>query len=126
MSSTTLEPRTERPGAVRPPKKRRPPILPWTLLVPSLVGSPIVRLFVMSFQKYERAQLMGQPAEWVGFDNYAQVLTDVQGFWTVLLRSFVFMVVCVALEYPGESSHRPAHTSEDKDGDATANEDQLQ
>ncbi|MFI2705888.1 carbohydrate ABC transporter permease [Cellulosimicrobium composti] len=104
MSSTTLEPRTERSGAaVRPPKKRRPPVLPWTLLLPSLVvlgvlvGYPIVRLVVMSFQKYERAQLMGQPAEWVGFDNYAQVLTDVDGFWTVLLRSFLFMVVCVAL-----------------------------
>ncbi|MFB7889797.1 carbohydrate ABC transporter permease [Cellulosimicrobium cellulans] len=104
MSSTTLEPRTERSGApVRPPKKRRPPVLPWTLLVPSLVvlgvlvGYPIVRLIVMSFQEYERAQLMGQPAEWVGFDNYVQVLTDVDGFWTVLLRSFVFMVVCVTL-----------------------------
>jgi N,N'-diacetylchitobiose transport system permease protein len=104
MSSTTLEPRTERSGAaVRPPKKRRPPILPWTLLVPSLVvlgvlvGYPIIRLVIMSFQEYERAQLMGQPAEWVGFDNYVQVLTDVDGFWTVLLRSFLFMVVCVVL-----------------------------
>ncbi|CPU63850.1 MULTISPECIES: carbohydrate ABC transporter permease [Cellulosimicrobium] len=104
MSSTTLEPRTERSGApVRPPKKRRPPILPWTLLVPSLVvlgilvGYPLVRLVIMSFQEYERAQLMGQPAEWVGFDNYVQVLTDVDGFWTVLLRSFLFMVACVVL-----------------------------
>jgi len=40
---------------------------------------------------------MGVPAEWVGFDNYVQVLTDVDGFWTVLARSFVLMVVWVAL-----------------------------
>lgn len=104
MSFTTLEPRTAPPRAsVRPPKKRRPPVLPWSLLVPTLillgimVGYPLVQLFVMSFQEYERAQLMGVPAEWVGFDNYVQVLTDVDGFWTVLLRSFVLMVVWVAL-----------------------------
>ncbi len=40
---------------------------------------------------------MGVPAEWVGLDNYVQVLTDVDGFWTVLLRSFVLMVIWVAL-----------------------------
>jgi N,N'-diacetylchitobiose transport system permease protein len=62
-----------------------------------LTGYPIVRLVVMSFQEYERAQLMGQPAEWVGFGNYATVLTDVDGFWTVLARSFVLMVVLVVI-----------------------------
>ncbi|MCB7136430.1 carbohydrate ABC transporter permease [Cellulosimicrobium marinum] len=104
MSSTTLEPRTASPRAdSRKKSTRRPPVLPWGLLVPSLVvlgvmvGYPLVRLFVMSFQEYERAQLMGVPAEWVGFDNYVEVLTDVDGFWTVLLRSFVLMVVWVAL-----------------------------
>ncbi|MBD5787163.1 sugar ABC transporter permease [Cellulosimicrobium terreum] len=105
MSSTTFgAPRApQRAKAPIPSKQRRRPVLPWTLLVPSLVvlgvlvGYPVVRLVVMSFQEYERAQLMGQPAEWVGFDNYVQVLTDFDGFWTVLLRSFVLMVVWVAL-----------------------------
>ncbi|WP_125774098.1 carbohydrate ABC transporter permease [Antribacter gilvus] len=86
----------------RPPRRRKP-VLPWLLLSATLVvlgvftGYPIVRLVVMSFQEYERAQLMGTPAEWVGFDNYVSILTDLDGFWTVLLRSFVVMVICVVL-----------------------------
>jgi N,N'-diacetylchitobiose transport system permease protein len=82
-------------------QKRRPSYLPWLLLSASMIlvgvmtGYPVVRLLVMSFQEYERAQLMGQPAQWVGFDNYATVLTDVEGFWTVLARSFALMVVLV-------------------------------
>jgi len=58
MSSTTLEPRTAAPrAAARSRKKRRPPLLPWGLLLPSLVvlgilvGYPLVRLFIMSFQE---------------------------------------------------------------------------
>ncbi|MCP2262934.1 carbohydrate ABC transporter permease [Promicromonospora thailandica] len=102
MSTTLLDPAAPARQAIRQ-RRRRPPYLPWLLLSATMVilgvmtGSPVLRLFVMSFQEYERAQLMGQPAEWVGLDNYATVLTDVEGFWTVLARSFALMVVLVAI-----------------------------
>lgn len=84
-------------------RRRRLPVMPWLLLSGSvavlgvMTGYPVLRLFVMSFQEYERAQLMGMPAEWVGLQNYVDVLSDVDGFWTVLLRSVVFMIACVTL-----------------------------
>ena len=101
MSSTLLDAPAPPRQEIR--RKRRPPYLPWLLLSATMVilgvltGFPLVRLVVMSFQEYERAQLMGQPAEWVGLDNYATILTDVDGFWTVLGRSFVLMVVLVVV-----------------------------
>lgn len=102
MSTTLLEPSAPPRQEIRQ-RKRRPPYLPWLLLSAAMVilgvltGFPLVRLVLMSFQEYERAQLMGQPAEWVGFDNYTTILTDVDGFWTVLARSFVLMVVLVVV-----------------------------
>jgi N,N'-diacetylchitobiose transport system permease protein len=84
-------------------RRRRLPVMPWLLLSGSvavlgvMTGYPVLRLLVMSFQEYERAQLMGMPAEWVGLQNYVDVLSDVDGFWTVLLRSVVFMIACVTL-----------------------------
>lgn len=101
MSSTTLEnPTAKRSSGSQPNRKPRTSPLPWFLLAPTLVvlgvltGYPLVRLIIMSFQEYERAQLMGVPAEWVGFANYTDILTD-PDFWTVLVRSFLFMIVCV-------------------------------
>ena len=81
MSTTLLEPSAPPRQEIRQPS--RTPFLPWLLLSATMVilgvmtGYPVLRLFVMSFQEYERAQLMGLPAEWVGFDNYATVLTEV-------------------------------------------------
>ncbi|WP_029252442.1 carbohydrate ABC transporter permease [Paraoerskovia marina] len=101
MSSTTLEnPTAERSSGSQPERKKRKSPLPWFLLAPTLIvlgvltGYPLIRLIIMSFQEYERAQLMGVPAEWVGFQNYTDILTD-PDFWTVLARSFVFMIFCV-------------------------------
>lgn len=102
MSSTLLDPPVA-PSHQEIRQKNRTPYLPWLMLSATMIllgvltGYPVVRLVVMSFQEYERAQLMGLPAEWVGFDNYATILTDVDGFWTVLLRSFVLMVVLVVI-----------------------------
>lgn len=88
------------PG-VRPDRK---PIskLPWFLLAPTLailgvlVGYPLVRLLIMSFQEYGPQQLYGAEPEWVGFGNYTKILGDSQ-FWQVLGRSFLFMIVAVLL-----------------------------
>ncbi|MBX6748092.1 MAG: sugar ABC transporter permease [Micromonosporaceae bacterium] len=73
---------------------------PWLLLGPALAvvavitGWPLVQLVVMSFQKYGRAQIFGAPPEFVGFDNYVEVLTDTE-FWVVLGRSLLLCAACV-------------------------------
>lgn len=83
-------------------QRRRRPSLPHLLLLPAvavllvLTGYPLVRLLVMSTQKYGRAQVFGQPPEFVGLDNYTRVLGDRQ-FWVVLGRSVAFCAVNVAL-----------------------------
>lgn len=84
------------------PRKRRRPTIPWLLLSASililgvLTGYPVLRMLIMSFQEYERAQVMGAPPEWIGLDNYTAILTDAT-FWTVLARSIAFMVVAVTI-----------------------------
>ncbi|MFI6209562.1 carbohydrate ABC transporter permease [Streptomyces sp. NPDC051041] len=89
------------PASVRPlgPRGRRTPsgaAVPWLLLAPCLLtlvlvmGYPLVRLVTLSFQTFGQSQLWGfQPAEWAGFDNFAEVLGDGQ-FWAVVLRTIVF------------------------------------
>ncbi|MFB6844509.1 carbohydrate ABC transporter permease [Streptomyces sp. NPDC056373] len=87
-----------------PPKDRRPhrqrtsrgALAPWLLLAPCLLilalvmGYPLARLVTLSFQKFGQSQLWGfQPAETVGFDNFATVLGDGE-FWAVVLRTIVF------------------------------------
>ncbi|MEH0472764.1 carbohydrate ABC transporter permease [Streptomyces hayashii] len=74
---------------------------PWLLLAPCLLvlalvmGYPLVRLVTLSFQKFGQSQLWGfQPAESVGFDNFAGVLGDGE-FWQVVLRTIVFAAGCV-------------------------------
>ncbi|MEU0068444.1 sugar ABC transporter permease [Streptomyces sp. NPDC006332] len=69
---------------------------PWLLLAPCLLilalvlGYPLVRLVTISFQKFGQSQLWGfQPAESVGFDNFAEVLGDGE-FWAVVVRTIVF------------------------------------
>ena len=80
----------------------RGPTLPHGLLVPALailalaLGYPLVRQVVLSFQEYGLAQQFGQPAEWVGWRNYAELVTDPY-LWTVVLRSLVFCVVNAAV-----------------------------
>lgn len=73
---------------------------PYALLVPAVtilaiaLGYPLVRQVVMSFQEYGRAQQFGQPAEWVGLDNYRTLLTD-PDMWGVVGRSLAFCAVNV-------------------------------
>lgn len=103
MSTSTLP--AAPPGAPAPRATRAitpARLLPWLFLVPSLAvlaaitGYPLVRMLWLSVHEYERAQLLGVPARFVGLDNYTATLTDAR-FWTVTARSFAFMVVCVVL-----------------------------
>jgi N,N'-diacetylchitobiose transport system permease protein len=90
-----------------PPRRRRRSLqsggfTPYALLVPSLIvlaaitGWPLVQLVIMSFQRFGREQVFGAPPEFIGFDNYLDVLTD-EEFWQVLGRSLVFAAVCVVV-----------------------------
>ncbi|GGW87700.1 carbohydrate ABC transporter permease [Streptomyces lomondensis] len=110
---------TTTPAKVPPPRQAPPPVpddrrpsgqhrpggtaVPWLLLAPCLLilalvmGYPLARLVTLSFQKFGQSQLWGfQPAESVGFDNFAKVLGDGE-FWTVVLRTIVFATGAVVL-----------------------------
>ncbi|MFJ9741504.1 carbohydrate ABC transporter permease [Streptomyces sp. NPDC101166] len=109
-TTTTAKAPPPRPAPPPPapgrPRARRTPATagaPWLLLAPCLLvlllvmGYPLVRLVTLSFQKFGQSQLWGfQPAESVGFDNFAGVLGDGE-FWTVVLRTIVFAAGCVIL-----------------------------
>ncbi|MCT9009642.1 carbohydrate ABC transporter permease [Streptomyces sp. NPDC054766] len=102
---------TTTPAKVPPPRQAPPPAVaeaprakrtsgaaaaPWALLAPCLLilalvlGYPLARLVTLSFQKFGQSQLWGfQPAESVGFDNFAHVLSDSE-FWAVVVRTVLF------------------------------------
>jgi N,N'-diacetylchitobiose transport system permease protein len=78
--------------------RRRGELLPYLLLIPAgvvilaLTGWPLIQLLVISLQEFGRAQIFGAPPAWVGFENYAEVLSD-PVFWQVLGRSILFALV---------------------------------
>ena len=69
--------------------------LPVTLVSLAL-GYPLVQQLIMSFQEFGLAQQFGQPADWIGVDNYVEIATDPY-FWLVLLRSLVFCFACAGI-----------------------------
>ncbi|GAA1943854.1 carbohydrate ABC transporter permease [Nocardioides hwasunensis] len=76
--------------------------LPYLLLTPAVLalclalGYPLVRQVVLSFQEFGLAQQFGTPPEWVGLDNYRELLTDAY-LWKVTLRTIVFCLVNAAV-----------------------------
>ena len=71
---------------------------PYALLVPAILvlvvgmAYPLGRQLVLSFHEFGRAQQFGQPAPWVGLDNYRDLVTD-RTMWTVIARSLAFCLV---------------------------------
>jgi N,N'-diacetylchitobiose transport system permease protein len=104
MSEEGTAPLPALPGGRRSSgsRRRRGGLLPYVLLVPTLVaigvglGYPLVRLVVMSTQEFGRRQQFGAPAPYVGTDNYAEIFGD-PTFWDVLWRSLIFCAVNVVL-----------------------------
>ena len=90
-----------RPSRSTRPRRRRS-VLPHLLVVPAIValglalGYPVLRQVQLSLQEFGLAQQFGAPAEWVGLDNYRQLLSDAY-LWKVLLRSLVFCLVNASL-----------------------------
>lgn len=76
---------------------------PWLLLAPALVVLavlllwPLARVLNLSLQDFELRNLIRGESNYIGFDNYVQVLTDPFLWGTVLPNTVGFAVVCVVL-----------------------------
>ena len=96
-------PQNRIPGHAAPKRRRgrdsgRTPwllALPALLLIAGLLGYPLVRMVVLSFQNMRLRELLsGRTPPWVGFDQYTRVLSD-GVFWAVVGRTVAFTVVSV-------------------------------
>ena len=91
----------------RAPSRRARLATPYILILPSLIilaallGYPIYRMIVLSFQKFELRQLIGgKAADWIGLDNYSKLLHDEQ-FWATLRRTLIFTGSAVSISLLG-------------------------
>nr|WP_307805049.1 sugar ABC transporter permease [Streptomyces sp. VRA16 Mangrove soil] len=99
--------KTEAPPPRRPTgsgsgEKRGKGAAPYLLLLPALVvtavllGWPLVKNGMLSFQNLNPRQLILHLTEWNGIDNYKEVLTG-SDFWKVVERTVIFTAVNVVL-----------------------------
>ncbi|MTD13312.1 ABC transporter permease subunit [Nakamurella sp. YIM 132087] len=103
VSAPPAPPAAQRtPPAPAAPRRRRPiapylMVAPLVLVLAGVLLVPLVRLIVVSFQKYGLDQLVGgRPSEWVGLDNYGEVLAA-EEFWSSLWHTVRFLVIAVGL-----------------------------
>ncbi|WP_316526352.1 carbohydrate ABC transporter permease [Kitasatospora brasiliensis] len=81
-------------------------LAPYLLLLPAIVatvgllGWPLVKTVLLSFQNLNKRQLVLHLTEWNGFDNYKEQLSDPE-FWAVTGRSVAFTLVNVVLIMAG-------------------------
>jgi N,N'-diacetylchitobiose transport system permease protein len=69
--------------------------LPALILLVGLLGWPMLKMILLSFQNLTLRQLFtGESPPFVGFDQYQKVLTD-SAFWTVVWHTALFTVVSV-------------------------------
>ncbi|MFG2600448.1 carbohydrate ABC transporter permease [Streptomyces sp. NPDC048462] len=74
----------------------------YLLLVPALavtallLGYPLVKNGMLSFQNLNMGQLIRHATEWNGFKNYKEILGG-EDFWRVTVRTIVFTSINVAL-----------------------------
>lgn len=92
LASTAVGSRRRRRGALAPAML----LVPTGVVLLAIIGWPLVQLVIISFQEYGRAQVFGRPPEWVGLQNYIDVLGD-PFFWDVLGRSILFAAANVVL-----------------------------
>jgi N,N'-diacetylchitobiose transport system permease protein len=84
------------------PRRRRRKLGVYGLLVPAGIliavatGYPLIRQFVTSFQHYGLKQQFGARPEWVGLQNYQELLSDPY-VWAVIFRSIAFCLVNAAV-----------------------------
>ncbi|MQY13615.1 hypothetical protein SRB5_37650 [Streptomyces sp. RB5] len=86
----------------RPARRVSTGAVPYLLLLPALVatvvllGWPLVKNGMLSFQNLNMRQLIQHLTEWNGVENYRELLSDAE-FWHVAQRSLIFTVVNVTL-----------------------------
>ncbi|MFD2044918.1 carbohydrate ABC transporter permease [Ornithinibacillus salinisoli] len=74
--------------------------LPWLLLLPAIILImgltiyPLLYTFFLSFQHYDMYSIITGEAEWAGFSNYRETLSD-PFFWTVTRNTVLFGLSCV-------------------------------
>ncbi|MEU8923822.1 sugar ABC transporter permease [Kitasatospora sp. NPDC048545] len=71
-------------------------LLPATVATLALLGWPLLKTVLLSFQNLNRRQLVMHITEWNGFDNYKEQLTDPE-FWSVTGRTIAFTAINVVL-----------------------------
>ncbi|MDT9687245.1 sugar ABC transporter permease [Streptomyces sp. P9(2023)] len=82
--------------------RRRAALWPYLLVAPTvlggalLLGYPLVRNLLISFQHYGMGELIRGGAPFVGFANYTTVLSDPE-FWEVVRRTFWWTLINVVL-----------------------------
>jgi N,N'-diacetylchitobiose transport system permease protein len=84
-------------------RARRRPRLPYLLIAPAIlvilavIGFPLVRVVILSFQQWGVAQIFSDASPpFVGLDNYAKILGD-PVFWRVVVRTLILTAVMVSL-----------------------------
>jgi N,N'-diacetylchitobiose transport system permease protein len=102
---TSVPAGTTPPAPARAPRRRVVNLgektIPYLLLAPAVVvmvvllGWPAVQVIGISFRKLDLGELVRGELVWVGFDNYASVLSD-QEFWAITLRTVLFTAAIVA------------------------------
>lgn len=76
--------------------------LPYLAILPTLgtflvlLGYPVLLVILLSFQKYNLAELFNHRTIWIGLDNYREILGNPE-FITVVIRTFLFTIANVAL-----------------------------
>jgi N,N'-diacetylchitobiose transport system permease protein len=88
-------------GPGRP--RRRVNATPWLLSLPTLLllagllGYPLVKMVLLSFQNMRLRELLsGRTPPWVGFEQYSRVLGD-PAFWSVVWHTAAFTAVSVVV-----------------------------
>jgi N,N'-diacetylchitobiose transport system permease protein len=71
-------------------------IAPVLVVIAGILGYPLYRLVVLSFQQYGLMELIQHKGTWAGFENFTSVLRD-PIFWHTLLRTIVFTAANVGL-----------------------------
>ncbi|WP_084124327.1 carbohydrate ABC transporter permease [Demequina sp. NBRC 110054] len=96
--SIGTEPAPHETSAPTRSRRRRRSSLPHWLIVPAVLtllvglGYPVTWQIINSFKEYGLAQQFGQPATFIGLQNYVTLLTD-SVFWTIAIRSVAFMAL---------------------------------
>ncbi|WP_193106527.1 carbohydrate ABC transporter permease [Brachybacterium sp. FME24] len=110
MTQLDSPPRSPTGGAA-PLERRTVPLgrrlrrasMPWLLLAPALLVLavlllwPMLRVLNLSLQDFELRNLLRGESNYIGLDNYVQVLTDPFLWKTVLPNTVGFALVCVVL-----------------------------